>query len=431
MRVMFVTVANKSHTFVAAPLAWALRNAGHDVLVAGRPELTDEVIPTGLTGVAVGEAMDAQLTEQMNEAEPQAPQAPPAATGGRPRKPTQGEYAKDDPFTEFDTLVSGLYPVMSPDPMIDDLVRFSRGWSPDLVVWDMLMYAGPVAARACGAAHARMVLATDGVGQLRGKYLRQRTDPERDPLRDWLAPKLAACGSSFGEDVAVGQWSIDPMPPWTYHPEGVRYLPMRHLAFNGPAMAPRWVFEPTTRPRVCLTLGNSHRDAGRVEASAGELLAAVADLDVEVVATFSTGQLGPPSTLPDNVRAVDFVPLNALLPTCTAIIHHGGAGTFAAAVEHGVPQLIVPSSWWSERFYGPVAMANGLEERGAGVYVADSADLTAGALRESLVRVLTEPSYRDNAEQLRKETAGMPSPNEVVPALEELTAQHRGVYPES
>jgi hypothetical protein len=42
------------------------------------------------------------------------------------------------------------------------------------------------------------------------------------------------------------------------------------------------------------------------------------------------------------VRVVDFVPLNALLPTCSAVVHHGGSGTFAAVLEHGVPQLIIP-----------------------------------------------------------------------------------------
>jgi glycosyltransferase (activator-dependent family) len=429
MRILFLTVPDKSHLYVAAPLASALRTAGHEVCVASQPGLADVITPSGLTGVAVGQPPDVRLTQQMNEAEPE---PEPAATPDPAswRKPMQSEYVQDDPAAEFEALVTNLYPVMSPDPVFDDLVGFARCWQPDLLIWDMLTYAGPVAARACGAAHARLILATDGVGQLRGNFLRRRTDPDHDPMRDWLQPKLDRYGGGeFAEDVALGERSIDTMPPWTYHPDGVPYVPMRHLAFNGPAMAPSWLYEPPTRPRVCVTLGNSHRDAGRTEASADELLAAVADLDVEVVATFGAGQLESSSTLPDNIRTVDFVPLNVLLPTCSAIIHHGGAGTFAAAVEHGVPQLIVPSSWWSERWYGPVAMANGLEDRGAGRYVTDSDYLTAAGLRSELETVLSDPSFVVNAEQLRKETMEMPTPNDVVPELERLTAQHRAARP--
>ncbi|MFF2750047.1 hypothetical protein ACFVVA_31480 [Kitasatospora sp. NPDC058048] len=48
-----------------------------------------------------------------------------------------------------------------PDRMIDDLVAFARDWRPDLAVWDTMTFAGPVAARACGAAHARLMFGLD------------------------------------------------------------------------------------------------------------------------------------------------------------------------------------------------------------------------------------------------------------------------------
>jgi UDP:flavonoid glycosyltransferase YjiC (YdhE family) len=35
-------------------------------------------------------------------------------------------------------------------------------------------------------------------------------------------------------------------------------------------------------------------------------------------------ELGP---LPANIRVVGWIPLDDLLPTCTAIVYHGGAGT--------------------------------------------------------------------------------------------------------
>jgi glycosyltransferase (activator-dependent family) len=422
MRILFLTVANKSHIYVPTTLAWALRTAGHEVCVVSQPELSDVITATGLTGATVGKAANEELTTQMNEADPTAAPVP----GDPPeRNPRQAEYAQDDPALEFTQLVEHLFPVMNPDDMIDDLVAFARRWRPDLVIWDMLCYGGPIAARAAGAAHARLPLGTDGIGQLREVFLRERPDPAADPLRTWLEPKLDAFGEQFAEDVALGQWTIDPMPSWTYHPRGVHFVPMRHIPFNGPAIVPDWLYEPPAKPRVCITLGNSHRDAGRVEVSAKELVTAVADLDIEVVATFAKAQLADLPDLPDNVRALDWVPLNQLLPTCSVLVHHGGAGTFAGAVEHGVPQLLMPSTWWSEKWYGPVAMANGVEDEGAGLYVADSDWVTADRFRECLLRVLREPSFQANAARLRDRWMAVPTPNELVPTLERLVARHR------
>jgi rhamnosyltransferase subunit B len=36
------------------------------------------------------------------------------------------------------------------------------------------------------------------------------------------------------------------------------------------------------------------------------------------------------------------VPLRGLLPSCRALVHHGGIGTAALAYEAGVPQVLTP-----------------------------------------------------------------------------------------
>ncbi|MEV4258129.1 nucleotide disphospho-sugar-binding domain-containing protein, partial [Spirillospora sp. NPDC049652] len=272
------------------------------------------------------------------------------------------------------------------------------------------------------AAHARLLFGTDGYVQLRTAALRQR--PGADPMRSWLEPLLARYGCDFGEDVITGDWTVDTQPPWMWRPEGARHLMVRPTPFNGPSIVPAWVREEPGRPRVCLTLGVSHRGNDTAEASAADLFEAVADLDVEVVATLNAEQVGD-TPVPDNVRVVDFVPLNALLPTCAAVVHHGGNGASGAAYEHGVPQLVVPGSYWSEKWFGPLAIANGVEEQGAGLYVADSDALTGGALRKALDRVLSEPSFARNAERLSREILTVPAPRDIVPSLERLTEVHR------
>ncbi|MEV0155441.1 activator-dependent family glycosyltransferase [Micromonospora sp. NPDC050686] len=431
MRVLFVPAINRSQLYVMTPLAWALRTAGHQVRVASQPDLAEHIASIGLTPAPVGRPMT-DLKKDMEEAEPEQDPVAPATDPRTRARSTQAEYGWGDPAATLAHLTWDFYKLLTPDAMIDDLVDYALRWRPDLIVWNTLAFAGPVAARVSGAAHARMPWGVDAHAQIRAGFRQARAergeDALPDPMEQWLGPFLRRRGAHFDEEIALGQWTIDPAPPWVFHPAdaGVHYVPMRPVPFNGPATVPDWVHEPPTRKRVCLTLGVSNREGHGVEASPRDLLEAVADLDIEVVATFNERQIGGTSGLPDNVRVVDFVPLSVLLPTCSAIVHHGGPGSFATALEHGVPQLIVNGTYWHVKYWGSIAAADGLESRGAGVHVADGDNLTPEKLRKELLRVLEDPSFARNAEQLRIESAGQPTPSELVPLLEKLTAAHRG-----
>ncbi|OLF11301.1 activator-dependent family glycosyltransferase [Actinophytocola xanthii] len=430
MRVLFVTCLNRSQVYLMAPLAWAMRTAGHQVEFAAQPDLADAIADVGLTPAPVGRPMPG-LKDDLAEAEPAEDPVAPAGDPASWEKPVQSGYGWGDPAGVFDHLVPEFFRLLTSDSFVEDLVEHARRWRPDLVIWNTLAFAGPVAARVTGAAHARMPWGVDALAQVRAgwrqAHAEQGANAPDDPMRTWLGPFLERHGAHFDEEMVLGQWTIDPAPAWVHHHPGagVHYVPVRQIPFNGTATVPDWVREPPARRRVCLTLGVSHRESHGIEASADDLLEAVADLDAEVVATFSPKQLDALSAIPDNVRAVEFVPLSALLPTCSAVVHHGGTGTFATALASGVPQLVVPGTYWHEKWWGPVAQGNGLEARGAGVYVTDSDHLTPGLLREQLVRVLDDPSFARNAERLRVEQAAVPSPNEVVPLLERLTAEHR------
>ncbi|MFI1169750.1 nucleotide disphospho-sugar-binding domain-containing protein, partial [Streptomyces sp. NPDC020801] len=199
------------------------------------------------------------------------------------------------------------------------------------------------------------------------------------------------------------------------------YLPVRYIPYNGPATLPHWLRTPAPRPRVCLTLGVSHREThGQDRVSVGELLDAVADLDIEVIATLDSAQKADLGRLPPNVHTTDFVPLDALLPTCAAIIHHGGSGTFQTALTHGIPQIIVPDMRWDTPW-----KAERLQDAGAGIRLPDPDHLTAQDVRSALTTVLNDPAYTRNATRLRTETRGTPAPADIVPALEKLTARHQ------
>ncbi|MEU5884527.1 activator-dependent family glycosyltransferase [Spirillospora sp. NPDC047279] len=427
MRILFTTFAAKVHMYSQVSLAWALRTAGHEVCIASQPDMVEDITRTGLTGVGVGEALD--LEERMKQVDDN-------LGDEETRRGSDGEAELD--LTEmrpemlthdyllgmFTAMTAVVFQNQCPEPMVDDLVTFARTWKPDLVIWDTLTFAGPVAAKASGAAHARLLFGLDHVGRTRRAFLDEldRLPPELrdDPQREWLTWTLERYGCEFDEDTVTGNWTIDPTPAWIRFPLDLNYIPMRYVPYNGPSTVPEWLYERPKRKRICLTLGLSHREVqGGDEISIADLFEAVDGLDAEVVATFDPSQVKS-LRVPDNVRAVDFVPLNDLLPTCSAIVSHGGSGTFATALRHGVPQLILPSRIWDSTY-----KAERLEEQGAGMCVQDAAALSPKELRERLVRLLEEPSYARSAAMLRQELIGTPSPNAVVPALEKLTAEHR------
>ncbi|WP_444947892.1 activator-dependent family glycosyltransferase [Micromonospora ureilytica] len=429
MRVLFTTFAARNHAHVQVPLAWALRAAGHDVHVASHPDLAGVITRTGLTAVPVGaplledETMQ-DLREQQEESEQAAgEEAPDAQVLLRMDELRPDRLTYDHMHGVFTAMAATVFQTYSDAAMVDDLVSYARWWRPDLVVWDPLTFGGAVAARVSGAAHARLLFGLDLVGRMRGSYLRVLADREpalrEDPMAEWLGDVLARYGGEFTEDLVVGQWTVDPVPAALRMPTGLLTLDMRCVPYNGQGSVPDWLREPPSRPRVCVTLGVSHRTVmGGDQVSTADLLDAVADVDVEVVATLDAGQLGA-RRLPGNVRTVDFLPMDALLPTCAAIVSHGGSGTVHTAMEYGVPQITVVGDMWDNALRGRM-----LQRSGAGLTV-DVAELTPPRLRDMLIRVVEERPFRDQATRIRRQMLGCPSPADVVPMLESLTREHR------
>ncbi len=417
MRVLFVANPEKAHLLAMVPLAWALRTAGHEVRVAGQPAFADLVTQAGLTAVPVGR--DADLWNLL----PRDPRYPPWHWEPEYGLPAPYDVAADPAKATLEHLTAGYTEVLHTwhkpacFPMITALVEFARHWEPDLIVWEPLALAGPIAAKACGAAHARLLWSIDVFGVTRARFLQLR--PAADPLGEWLGGYARMYGDEFSEDMLTGQFTIDQLPASLRMSADLTYLPVRYTPYGGPAAVPAWLWEPPPRPRVALTMGLSLTDhEGGYAVSVADVLAALSDVDVELVATIAQPEAAKLSSIPQNARLVPYVPLHALVPTCAAVISHGGFGTFLTTALHGVPQLAMP---WD--FDGPEFARRAAAQGATLVLPADRA--TAADIRESVLRLLHEPVFRERAWQLRDEMAALPSPNEIVPQLEELAAKSR------
>jgi UDP:flavonoid glycosyltransferase YjiC (YdhE family) len=65
-----------------------------------------------------------------------------------------------------------------------------------------------------------------------------------------------------------------------------------------------------------------------------------------------------------------------------------------------------------------------LTSMGAGLDMS-TGEATGDAVRAAVLRLLHEPAFKAGAERLRDETMALPSPNQLVPQLEQLTTKYR------
>ncbi|MFD7914858.1 activator-dependent family glycosyltransferase [Streptomyces sp. NPDC059752] len=419
MRILFTTTPETTIFMSMVPLAWALRTAGHEVRFASQPKFTPTITQAGLTAVPVGRDSDlfrvARMTPELLET-------------ARAGLHSPWDVAEDPGKAEYRRMLLGYRDAVEeghkPEnfPMVASLVEFARSWRPDLVVWDPLTYAGPIAAKACGAAHARVLFGVDVFGVAREHFLRlmaeQPAQARRDPLGEWLGGYARKYGGEFTEDMVCGHFTIDQFPvSLQLEAAGLHYERMQYIPYNGPSTVPSWLWKKPERPRVALTMGLSATDLFSGYAfGVQDVLDSLADLDIEVVATIADTEKAKLRHVPANARLLPFVPLHVLAPTCDAVIHHAGPGTLAAVARHGVPQLSLPYSFDEPLFAGA------LSAYGAGLHI--DPERTAGdTVRAQVLRLLGEPGFRAAAGRLGEEFAALPSPNALVPRLEELTSR--------
>ncbi|OEU94839.1 activator-dependent family glycosyltransferase [Streptomyces oceani] len=420
MRVLLTVNPEKNIFMYLVPLAWSLRTAGHEVLVASQPRFADTITQAGLTAVPVGGDFDKWQWGR---------QAPELLESIRPGLTPPWDVAEDPEGTTWEhTLQSHKAAVEGAHEgeaaaVIDDLVAFAHHWKPDLVVWDSFSYIGPITAKACGAAHARVVFGADVFGTTRDIYQRlkaQQPEAEReDPLADWLGGHARRFGAEFSEDMTTGHVTIDQFPPSLQLGTDRDVLQTQFIGYGGPAVVPEWLKKAPERPRVGMTLGLTATEVfNGYNIPLSEIFDSVAELDVELVATIAQSQQEKLGNVPDNVRLVPYVPWHAIAPTCSAVIHHAGAATLATTARHPVPQLSLHF-----HFDQPI-LARKLAEQGAGLEI-HTTQATGQNIRESVHRLLTEPRFVQQASALRDEILGAPSLNELVPRLEEVAVKYR------
>jgi UDP:flavonoid glycosyltransferase YjiC (YdhE family) len=377
MRVLFATFPVPSHYLPMVPLGWAMRAAGHEVRVACPPSMTRAVTSSGLPAVTIPEADLASAWRDL---------ASPERSG--PPTPAERSARAIAMFTMVAEATAG------------PVTGFARAWQADLIVYEPRAYAAVLAAEALRIPLVRHLSGVD--------YTFVRTEQERPAL----AALWERCGAPGADP--LGAVTVDPCPPSLQVPAPVQRKVMRYVPYNGPALAPGWLLAQPGRARVCISAGTALPGRRDMLTSARKAISALAQIDAEVVVAAG----GNPDLLepvPGHFRLLESIPLHLLLPTCDAIVHHGGAGTTMTAAACGVPQLLIPDG--GDRFLhaGQVAGA------GAGLAI-NQADASPGAIRDATSALLSDRSYRQAARRIQQEVARQAAPVEIVNALASLAA---------
>ena len=144
------------------------------------------------------------------------------------------------------------------------------------------------------------------------------------------------------------------------------------------------------RPLIYVTLGTTYFSDAHVFFRC--CIEAFRDLDADIVmAVWKYVDIRKLGEVPENMDIRVFVDQTDVLRKCDAALFIGGINTVKDCLMLGIPMVLCPF------FYDNYATAKLIREAGAGVRI-DS--YQPGLLRESVLRVLKEPSFREKAASL-------------------------------
>ncbi len=373
MRILMTTKAGAGHFGPLIPFARAFRRAGADVLIAAPREAARMVRAEGL---ALWAFDDPPADER---------DAIFAEVRGRNTDGLTARRVVGDVFARIDARAA-----------LPGLLAACRAWSPDVVISETTEFAGPIAAEIVGVPSIcvglsqqgkeeyMLPLILDALEDLRA-YAGVGPDPQAARLlgRPYFTLFPAAL-----EDPAT------PMKLLSHRFREPRATVRRHMVHGSPA---------DERPLVYVSFGSvvpaSDQFPGLYRDAIGELASLPLRLLVTVGRDRDPAEIGP---VPANVRVERWVPQADLMPHVAAMVCHGGSGTVTMGLAGGVSMAVVPlfadQPWNAER----------VDAIGAGIALVGGPQAAIAGLREAVVRLIGDPSYRSGAQRVAAEMRALP-----------------------
>lgn len=380
MKILFAFIGGNGHFQPLVPIAYAVKSAGHSVVIACSHSMLPIVEATGFACLPLGNAP--QTTSKVERIDL------------RPLNIEREEYDLRENFAR-----------RGAQARVPNMIEACTTWQPDLIVCDEVDFGSMIAAEYLGIPHATVVViaagsfirpevVTEPLEELRAEY-GLLPDPDLTMLSRYLM--LVPIPLSYRD-------SAFPLPA-TAH----LLQPFTRLD-NAPAL-PIHNYDPS-RPTIYFTLGTVFNT------ESGDLFSRVivglheikANVIVTVGKHINPAEFG---AQPDHIHITQYIPQLTVLPHCELIISHGGSGTVIASLAHGLPMVLIPM--------GADQLHNASRCKTLGVgEVLDALNVTSYDIHETVSAMLTTPSYRKSAHKLKEEINTLPAPAYAVSLLERL-----------
>ncbi|MFF4412780.1 glycosyltransferase [Streptosporangium sp. NPDC001559] len=382
---LFIAGGSAATVFALTPLATAARNAGHEVFMAGTDTMAPVIAGVGLPAVSASSVPMSRFIY--------------ADRRGTPVE-VPSDPAEQLPFT-------GVWFGRMAADWLGPLLELAREWRPDVVVGGTMMYVAPLLAAHLGVPYVRHTWDAIEVTEV---------DPgaERE-----LEPELAELGL---DRLPEPDLLLEVCPPSLLPPKSLpakRTLPLRWIAAPGQRRLEPWMYSRGDRPRICVTAGSQAAPPKEAQDYRRRSFEFLRSLATKVDALGTDLVIAAPEGVAEELRPqlpgarVGWIPLDVVARRCDLLVHHGGGVTSMTALSVGLPQVIIPQA--------PIMVpaASRIADRGAAIVVLPGED-TADAVADACRNVLAGPSYAERAAGIAGEIAALPTPTEVLAALEDL-----------
>lgn len=385
-RFLFVVPPMTGHTNPTLGVATELASRGHELAWCGYEALLDELLPKDAQRFGLDGDLPAGQLEELAER----------------ARTVRGLAGLKFLWEEI------LLPLAR--EMTPGVERVVKEFQPDVIISDQQALAGAFVARRAGIPWATSATTSADrrtslgdlpkvlawteerlMGLQRELELEPMHEPENSPSRVLVFSTPALCGVIPHHDERYAYVG----PSLTQRPSGEAF-PHEELL---------------NVPRVLASLGTLNAERGeRFFAALSEALGDESDSPTLQVICVAPLELGP---FPKNFIVRPRVPQLELLSKVDAVICHGGHNTTTEAFSNGLPLIVCPI-----KDDQPV-IAQQVADSGAGLRLSFTRP-RADQLKDSVARVLKEPSFREAAEKIRASFHDAGGPSRAADHLEDL-----------
>lgn len=314
--------ASKGHLHPAIEIGLELKRRGHEVGILPLPN------PFNKTDREQIARCDFEVID------------PPSLPDGVMRSPQElGKLAKH-PSTTAQAYHSFL--VAPLEHQFDDILKKIKDYNPDVIVYDLLVYAAPIAAR---------LLDIPDIGYCAGLKLiapasltmnYQSMHNELAPAINGFVKKYAANVEFHHLELLANTFQFV-FTPNAFMAKMKNVVPRRTICAGSlPISSARCeedVFQYDSDKDLTVLCFGSALDPANYPEITKLIIKMAEQFNQHLIISTQKPELIPES---ENMTVASYIPLPQLLKKASIFIHHGGANTFSECLTLGVPQILIP-----------------------------------------------------------------------------------------